>query len=223
MDEELAATITGCIAAHRRLDATIASIGDEDVARPSRLPGWTVGHVLTHLARNADSHVHMLEAAAAGRAVEQYPGGYEQRSGDIEAGATRSADQLRADVRRTSSALEATWKAAIPAAWSGHGLARGAEWPCRWLPFHRWREVELHHVDLGLGYEAVDWPEEYVARELPLALATVAARVSVDARAGVLAWLVGRGGQPSMELSPWQDHYRSVPADLLADLADPRG
>lgn len=114
MDEELAATIAGCIAAHRRLEATIASVDDEVVVRPSRLPGWTVGHVLTHIARNADSHGHMLDAAAAGRAVEQYPGGYDQRGHDIEAGAARPADELRADVRSTSAALEAAWDRTDP-------------------------------------------------------------------------------------------------------------
>ena len=30
------------------------------------------------------------------------------------------------------------------------------------LPFLRWREVEVHRVDLGLGYEPADWPAEYV-------------------------------------------------------------
>ena len=98
MDEELAATIAGCTTAHRRLSETLASV-DADVARrPSRLPDWTVGHVLTHLARNADSHVRMLQGALAGEAVEQYPGGYEQRSRDIDAGAGRDAADLRADV-----------------------------------------------------------------------------------------------------------------------------
>ena len=39
-----------------RLEVAIARLDDRDVRRASSLPGWTVGHVLTHLARNADSH-----------------------------------------------------------------------------------------------------------------------------------------------------------------------
>ena len=35
----------------------------------------------------------------------------------------------------------------------------------------------MHHVDLGLGYEPSDWPEDYVAWELPVLLATVPDRV----------------------------------------------
>ena len=42
---------------------------------PSLLPGWTRGHVLTHLARNADSQRHVLEAAVRGAPAERYPGG----------------------------------------------------------------------------------------------------------------------------------------------------
>ena len=30
------------------------------------------------------------------------------------------------------------------------------------IPFRRWVEVELHHVDLGIGYELEDLPEEFV-------------------------------------------------------------
>ncbi len=111
---------------------------------------------------------------------------------------------MRADLLRASAALEAVWEQMTPAAWRGHGLARGSEWPCWWLLFHRWREVELHHVDLGLGYELADWSAEYVSRELPLAVATVPSRTSSEDAAAALAWLVGPGEQPSeIELSPW--------------------
>ena len=45
------------------------------------------------------------------------------------------------------------------------------------LPRRRWREVELHHVDLGLGYEPADWPPAFVERVLPDALADVGRRL----------------------------------------------
>jgi len=67
--------IDGVRAAHERLHAR-ARLIDDGVARgPSRLPGWTVGHVVTHLARNADSVVRRLHGAAAGVPAPQYPGG----------------------------------------------------------------------------------------------------------------------------------------------------
>ena len=99
MDGELEATVSACTSAHRRLDETVVSVDDDIVRGPSRLPGWTVAHVLAHLARNAESHVRMLDAALASGAVEQYPGGYEQRRHDIEAGAILPADDLRSAVR----------------------------------------------------------------------------------------------------------------------------
>ena len=80
------ADIEGATVAHARLLATIDALTDDDAARPSLLPGWTVGHVLTHLARNADSHVRILTAAAAGASVEQYQGGGPARDAAIEDG-----------------------------------------------------------------------------------------------------------------------------------------
>ena len=38
-----------------RLLATARTLDDDAVRAPSPLPGWTRGHVLTHVARNADS------------------------------------------------------------------------------------------------------------------------------------------------------------------------
>lgn len=34
------------------------------------------------------------------------------------------------------------------------------------VPFRRWVEVELHHVDLGIGYELEDLPAEFTEREI---------------------------------------------------------
>lgn len=204
VDGELRATLDGCAAAHRRLEALVASVDDHVARRPSRLPDWTVGHVLTHLARNADSHVRMLDAALAGEAVEQYAGGWEQRTADIEAGAGRPADELRADVVGASAALEAAWDRMTPSAWAGHGLSRGSPWACEVMPFHRWREVEVHCVDLGLAYTPENWSSEYVARELPLVLDRLPDRLGAGDRAAVLAWLLGRSDQPAVTPAPWQ-------------------
>ena len=72
--------VEGCAAAQAALLDDIADLSDDVARRPSRLPGWTVGHVLTHIARNADSLVWRLEGAARGELRDQYPGGLEQRS-----------------------------------------------------------------------------------------------------------------------------------------------
>ena len=52
-------------------------------------------------------------------------------------------------------------------AWrDGQGRVVSGIWPLADLSFRRWREVEVHHVDRGLGYGVSDWPEEYVVEEL---------------------------------------------------------
>src|SRR6476661_3698601 len=68
--------------AEARFLATIRGLSDGDVAHPTGLPGWTVGHVLTHVARNADSHCRRSHAAARGEVVEQYVGGYAGRAAE---------------------------------------------------------------------------------------------------------------------------------------------
>ena len=65
------ARIGGCMVAHARLGALVDRLSD-DVRRSALLEGWTVGHVLTHLARNADSHVRIVRAAQRGEMVPQY-------------------------------------------------------------------------------------------------------------------------------------------------------
>ncbi len=200
--------IAGASAAQARLLAHLADLTDADVARRSLLPGWTVGHLLTHLARNADSHVRMLEGAAAGAEVEQYDGGAEARDAAIEAGASRTAAELVDDVRAASDRLEQLWAVVPDHAWDGHGVnAGGQRRPCVLLAFHRWREVEVHQADLGLGPTWDDWSDGYVARELPRALATLPARLADPAARRLTAWLLDRAPSPGeLDLAGWDEH-----------------
>jgi maleylpyruvate isomerase len=205
------ADIVGATAAHARLLVHLAGLADADVTRPSLLPGWSVGHLLTHLARNADSHVRMLEGAAAGQELEQYEGGRAEREAAIEAGAGRPAVELVDDVRVACDRLERLWATLPDYAWDGHGVnADGQRRPCVLLPFHRWREVEVHQADLGLGPSWEDWSDDYVARELPRALATVPERLGdPGARRRVTAWLLDRGPVPApadLVLDGWDAH-----------------
>jgi maleylpyruvate isomerase len=202
---ETTAAVDGCRAAHARLIETLADIDDAIVAQPSRLPGWTVGHVLTHLARNADSHVRLLEGAAAGKVADQYEGGLDGRSAEIEAGAKRPAAEQVADLVASIERLEDAWARATDAVWA-HGFgrtARGELQACADLPFRRWREVEVHHADLGLGFGPDAWPASYVDTELPRTLAGLPARLTLDDRRALLAWLIGRSESGPPDLPPW--------------------
>ena len=201
-----------CCRAHSRLAATVAPLDEDAVRRPSLLPGWRVGHVLTHLARNADSFLRMLEGAAAGETLEQYDGGPARRAADIDAGAERAAEVIVADVMDTMGRLEACWRATGPDTWCGEGRTAGSPWPCWTFPHARWREVEVHHADLGLGYTRADWPSAYVTLELPGALGQLPGRLDGPTRAQLLAWLMGRAEQPAMTPAAWQsrpEYYHS--------------
>jgi maleylpyruvate isomerase len=189
------------------LFSTLEAVTDEVARQPSLLPGWTVGHVLAHLARNADSHLRRAEGAARDEVVDQYPGGPEGRAAEIEAGAGRPAAVLVSDVRATAAAVDAAWEALPEAAWSRYTRAvSGARLPMSALPFSRWREVEVHHADLGLGFGYQDWSEGFVGDELPRVLDSLPDRLrDPRARRQLCAWLLDRAAEPGrLELESWE-------------------
>jgi maleylpyruvate isomerase len=204
MPAATARALDACRDASARLLATLDGLDDATARRPSRLPEWTIGHVVTHLARNADSHVRMLEGAIAGRVADQYEGGLQGRAAAIAAGAEMPAAELVADLNRAIDDLDVTWRRVPPEVWAtGQGrMGNGELCPCAEMPARRWREVEIHRVDLGLGVEPADWPDTYVELELPKALAELPDRLSPADRATLLAWLVGRVEAPPT-LPPW--------------------
>jgi maleylpyruvate isomerase len=189
--------IDGCLAAQASLETDLAGLDDASARSPSLLPGWSIGHVLTHIARNADSVVWRLEGAARGELRDQYPGGLEQRRDDIEAGAGRPADDLAADVRDSSAAVARVVAELPVAAWDAPSrTSRGVVETSRDAIFSRWREVVVHHGDLGLGPVAL--PPALVAAWLARELPRLEERTDPSA---LLAWVIGRGDAP--ELAPW--------------------
>jgi len=168
---------------------------DAEVRAPSLLPGWTRGHVLAHIARNADGITRTLSGALRGEVVARYPNGQEGRNADIEAGATRGFAELAADVRESADRLDRLFGAVGDA--GGWDLPT-EDRPARDHVLARWREVEIHRVDLAGAYPAGEWPAEFVAYLLPeLAdrLAQRAAaplRIEVASEGSVTSELAGR-------------------------------
>ncbi len=200
--------------AEERLLDEVRGLNDRDMAAPSLLPGWTLAHLLTHLARNADSHRHRTAGAVDGVVVDQYPGGPAQRAADIEAGAGRPAREVVADLATASTRMLEAWMDAPSYAWAGITRDSGGnERPLRKLPGRRWMEVEVHLVDLGTGPTHQDWPDAFVAARLPRMRAGLAERLpdgavpplagSLDER-DELAWLYGRLRRDDLPvLDPW--------------------
>ncbi len=148
-----------------RLLRTAARFDDADLAAPSLLPGWTRGHVLAHLARNADAFVNLLTSARTGERIPQYASA-EARDADIAAGASRPPEEHLDDLRRSADRFTEAVAAMPPQAWAATVETRRGHWPAAMLVWGRLRELEIHHVDLAAGYRPADWSAEFGHRLL---------------------------------------------------------
>ncbi|MBF6545649.1 maleylpyruvate isomerase family mycothiol-dependent enzyme [Nocardia brasiliensis] len=149
-----------------RLLDTIRKLSDDDLTGPSLLPGWTRGHVLAHLARNADSVLNLLLWAHTGVEIPQYASMF-LRDFDIEAGAPRPLDAQLADNEAAAKRWAAVANSLTDAAWHAEVRTRqGRPIPATEVRWMRLQEVEIHHVDLDAGFSPADWPASFVARIL---------------------------------------------------------
>lgn len=174
-------------------------LDDADFTRLSLLPGWSVSHVLTHVARNAEAMCRRIEGALRSEIVEQYAGGPSGRDAEIERGAQRPPTEIREDVIGWSVGLDELFESSPDDVWGRPvRTVAGGEHPVALLPFRRWREVEVHLVDLGLGVSPADWSSGLVDRALPRLIDGLIHRT--DQRE-LMAWLLGR--RPAPELRAW--------------------
>jgi maleylpyruvate isomerase len=228
-------------AATRRLLATATALSDAQAREPSLLPGWTRGHVLSHVARNADGLRNLLIWARTGTETPMYASA-ESRSADIEAGAGRPGAELTADVRESAAAF-ADEAAGLPDdAWAVQvRTLYGPPFPALEVLGRRLSEVEIHHVDLAAGYAPGDWPADFVADALPRVAGSFTGRddapcclVWADSAphgyrigpagpasppvvvhgppAALLAWLLGRGSGAGLRVSGQADGPPVLPA-----------
>ncbi|MGW5239758.1 maleylpyruvate isomerase family mycothiol-dependent enzyme [Monashia sp. NPDC004114] len=156
-----------------RVVATAASFDDLAVSAPSICEGWSRGHVLTHIARNADALARVCAVATDGVSGSMYDSN-ESRDTEIEAGAGRPAADQTADVRESAARLAGRLESlqpehaelTVPRTPGGERLiAVGG------VPYLRLRELVYHHVDLDAGYTFADAPADVVAMLLADAVA----------------------------------------------------
>lgn len=223
--------VSGITAMERSTDSLLSSVsafGKDEVRAESLMPGWTRGHVLAHIARNAEGMINLLTWARTGVETAMYGPG-DARDRDIEAGAGRSAAELLADLVTTADELADAARAHPEDRW-GHNVR---------LPGDRVREagqllqmrrteLEIHHVDLGCGYSPTDWPEDWTAEVLGQVVDTFSGRADSPACTvedseserqwvlgqpdgdpvvrgpvrGLLAWLIGRGDGAGLTVTP---------------------
>ncbi len=212
-----------------RLLRTAGAITDQQAREPSLLPGWSRGHVLTHIARNADGLRNLLIWANTGVVTPMYAD-QADRERDIAAGADRGTAELLSDLADSAAALSAEADRLRPGDWAAPVRAlRGPAHPAWFTLWRRLSEVEIHHVDLDAGYRAEDWPMAFTAAALariaadfataesPSALlrsmdadlafqigppeAAPPVEISGPARAQ-LAWLIGRSDGSGLTAAP---------------------
>jgi maleylpyruvate isomerase len=167
--------LTAVRRAGERLGAVLATVNADAARAPSRLPGWTRGHVLAHLARNADALVNMLAWAETGVERPAYAS-EAARDVDIEAGASRPLPALLEDVSASGARFLAAAAPLPAAAWETPIRGRkGPGMPAARIPWVRLNELLIHLVDLDRG---VDFDEvvDLAGEQLPTAIEFAASR-----------------------------------------------
>nr|WP_202886371.1 maleylpyruvate isomerase family mycothiol-dependent enzyme [Kribbella sandramycini] len=150
--------------AANRLTELLAGLDEATARGDSVLPGWSRGHVITHIANFSRAMTRQVEYALRGELVEVYDGGRPARDADIEAGAHRPAAELIADLNDAITALLAAWDRVGADDWSlpilhrNSTLAHGID--------ATWRELTVHTSDLSLAVTPADWPAPFCAHLL---------------------------------------------------------
>lgn len=183
------------------LQRSIAGLTDEQARGPSLLTGWTRGHLVAHIARNADALTNLLDWARTGVETPMYPS-RQVRNATIEAQSGRPAAELVEDVEIAHERFMAAAAELAESHWQAHISwgAAGHDGEAPVVPWLRRVEVEVHHVDLDLDYTLAHWPEDFVERLVAETVADFSERDDVASFTLIGneeqgRWDVGGGGQ----------------------------
>ena len=204
--------------------ATVDAMSEADLAAPSVLPDWSRGHILGHIAGNAEGLGRRARSVIDGvpRAMYESP---QTRDGDIAWRSGRSLAEHRLALVATHEDAMRDF-AGLPSARSGEEVELRGGLVIRMGDFTllRLQEVCIHHSDLATqSYTWMDWPDELSAWALPRAVHMFASRGDfpvnwvegdgqrlvvtsadgpglVGSGTEVLAWITGRA--PGAGLTP---------------------
>jgi maleylpyruvate isomerase len=199
MSAEISAQISGVDAATDHLLRTVDGLTDHQAREPSLLPGWTRGHVLTHVARNADALINLTVWARTGVPTPMYPS-REVRDATIDAQAGRPVDELVRDIAESHGRFMDAVQSMSDDDWSKTWGDPDRIRPAPHILTLRRTEVEVHHVDLGLDYTLAHWPEDFVEDLLDATVNDLSARgiqqgFTLVGNDDEGQWTVGPGGQ----------------------------
>ena len=140
----------------------LAGLGEEDLAAPCALPGWSRKHLLAHLAANAEAVGNLVHWAATGERTPMYSSP-EQRNADIESGSRLAGAELVAWFERSASMLATAVDALSSEAWDAEVVtAQGRTVPASETPWMRAREVMVHAADLATGVTFDHLPSDFL-------------------------------------------------------------
>jgi maleylpyruvate isomerase len=133
--------------------ATIASLTDDEITKPTQCEGWTRAHLIAHLALDADAMTNLVTWAVTGHETPAYES-REKRDADIEASAQRSATELAKTLEQADARLLEAFRTlrhgvqvdTVPTPFSG-------EVDVYSLPARRTTEVIVHHDDLDTTWQ----------------------------------------------------------------------
>ena len=133
--------------------ATIASLTDDELAKPTHCEGWTRAHLIAHLALDADAMTNLARWAVTGQETPAYES-REKRDADIEATAELSAAELAKRLEQAEARLLEAFRSlrdgvqveTVPTPFSGNVDVFS-------LPARRTTEIIVHHDDLDTTWE----------------------------------------------------------------------
>lgn len=210
----VARCVEEALAADHRLLEAAGGLDDAALRGPSRLPGWTRGHVLNHLRRNAEAFARVCDETTGGGTASMYPLGAAARDEGIAEGAADPPGVLVANLRAAVEGLEAAWARRGSGNWSGSFVVpSGSTVAITDVPYRRLRETVVHLTDLAIGIDHGEWPALFVRMELerqrmawaashPMGLTQFPAAVMALPDPLRLAWLINRAEVPGLGPGP---------------------
>ena len=151
--------------ATQRLVRAVDSLDDEAWREPSGLPGWTRAHVLAHLILNAEGLAGSLTGIVTDEPMPMYAS-QEARDRDVEELSQLDPGELRTRLLGATTAFTDALAAVPDDGWttSIERVPGGPRFRAGSVQGMRLREVEIHHVDLRVGYSPADWEPEFGVR-----------------------------------------------------------
>jgi maleylpyruvate isomerase len=194
--------------ASQRLVRTVDGFHGDYWTAPSLLPGWTRAHVVAHLGLNAAALSRALRGLVADEDDQSdehdvvprtmYDSD-ELRADDIALLAAQDPTELRATLMAETTLLQEALDAVPPDRWEsriertpgGRAMRAGS------FPGMRWRELEIHHVDLDAGYSCADWTQAFAEHLLDAMAKRLRPEQAFEVKPldSSRTWLLGDGGE----------------------------